>query len=43
MAANACAVADFNADGRPDIACIDAGRLKWYENQGPAKPVPQPK
>jgi hypothetical protein len=43
MAANACAVADFNADGRPDIACIDAGSLKWYENQGPAKPVPQPK
>jgi hypothetical protein len=43
MAANACAVADFNADGRPDIACIDAGRLKWYENMGPAKPVQQPK
>jgi hypothetical protein len=43
MAANACAVADFNADGRPDIACIDAARLKWYENLGAAKPAQQPK
>ncbi len=34
MAAAACAVADFNNDGRPDIACIDSTRLKWYENIG---------
>jgi hypothetical protein len=33
MAAAACAVADLNADGRPDIACIDSTRLKWYENR----------
>jgi hypothetical protein len=41
MAAAACAVADFNADGRPDIACIDSTRLKWYENLGASKPAPQ--
>jgi hypothetical protein len=33
MGAAACAVADLNADGRPDIACIDSTRLKWYENR----------
>ncbi len=43
MAAAACTVADFNADGRPDIACIDSTRLKWYENLGASKPAPQPK
>ena len=34
MGAAACAVADLNRDGRPDIACIDSTRLKWYENAG---------
>jgi hypothetical protein len=30
----ACAVADLNGDGSPDIACIGATTLKWYENLG---------
>jgi hypothetical protein len=30
----ACAVAGLNADGSPDIACIGATTLKWYENLG---------
>jgi hypothetical protein len=38
IAANACTVADFNGDHRPDIACIGGAtaNLKWYENLGPA-------
>jgi hypothetical protein len=32
MGAAACAVVDLNGDARPDIACIDGTRLKWYEN-----------
>ncbi len=36
MGAAACAVADLNGDGRPDIACIGSAtaNLKWYENLG---------
>src|SRR5207247_850325 len=39
MAASSCAVADLNADGRPDIVCIGSAtaNLKWYENKGPKK------
>ena len=33
MGAAACTVVDLNGDGRPDIACIDSSRLKWYENR----------
>ena len=35
MGAAACAVADLNGDGRPDIACIGTAgaNLKWYENR----------
>ncbi len=34
MGAAACAVADFNGDGKLDIACIGSAtaNLKWYEN-----------
>jgi hypothetical protein len=36
IAAAGCAIADLNADGRPDIACIGSAtaNLKWYENLG---------
>jgi hypothetical protein len=36
MGAAACAVADLNGDGWPDIACIGTAgaNLKWYENLG---------
>jgi hypothetical protein len=39
MAASSCAVADLNADGRPDIVCIGSAtaNLKWYENKAPKK------
>jgi hypothetical protein len=39
IAANACAVADLNGDGRTDIVCIggSTANLKWYENKGPVK------
>jgi len=33
MGAAACAIADLNGDRRPDVACIDSTRLKWYENR----------
>ena len=33
MAAAACITADINGDGRVDLACIDATRLKWYESK----------
>ena len=42
MPTAACAVADFNNDGRPDLACIGATSLKWYENLGgPSSPSPR--
>ena len=34
MGAAACVALDLNGDKRPDVACIDATRLKWYENVG---------
>src|SRR5262249_54867089 len=36
MAAAGCTAADFNGDGRIDIACIGTAtaNLKWYENLG---------
>lgn len=35
MAAAGCAVADLNADARPDVVCIGTAtaNLKWYENR----------
>lgn len=38
MAAAGCAVADLNADRRPDIVCIGTAtaNLKWYENRSRA-------
>ena len=34
MGASGCAIADVNADGRPDVICIGSrtANLKWYEN-----------
>ncbi len=37
LPAAACAVADMNGDGKPDIVCIGGTTLKWYENMGPPK------
>jgi hypothetical protein len=39
ISAAACAIADLNGDGRPDIACIGSAtaNLKWYENLGSAR------
>lgn len=39
IAAAACAVADLNADGKLDVACIGSAttNLKWYENLGRQK------
>ena len=36
MGASGCAVADMNADGRPDVICTGSrtANLKWYENAG---------
>jgi hypothetical protein len=38
VSAAACAVADLNNDGRPDITCIGSAtqNLKWYENLTPS-------
>lgn len=37
MGASGCAIADLNADERPDVICIGSrtANLKWYENAGP--------
>ena len=39
MAAAGCAVADLNADMRPDVVCIGTAtaNLKWYENRIPPR------
>ena len=39
IAAAACAIADLNSDGKPDVACIGSAtaNLKIYENQGTMK------
>ncbi len=44
MAAAGCAVADLNADQRPDVVCIGAAtaNLKWYQNRGRRLERPSP-
>jgi hypothetical protein len=37
MGAASCAVADLNADHKPDIVCISSTTLKWYENTASRK------
>lgn len=39
ISAAACAIADLNGDGKPDVACIGSAtmNLKWYENIGTKK------
>src|SRR6185436_4425778 len=39
MAAAGCAVADLNADKKPDVVCIGTAtaNLKWYENRIPPR------
>ncbi|HSW49472.1 MAG TPA: FG-GAP-like repeat-containing protein [Bryobacteraceae bacterium] len=34
MPAAACAAADLNGDGLPDLTCIGGSSLKWYESLG---------
>lgn len=40
VAAASCVAADFNGDGRPDLACIGSStaNLVWYENRGATAP-----
>jgi hypothetical protein len=42
MAGAGCAIADLNADRRPDVVCIGTAtaNLKWYENRSPASAGP---
>jgi len=40
MGPAACTLADLSGDGSPDIACIGATTLKWYENLRGAGPRP---
>jgi hypothetical protein len=37
MPAAACAAADLNGDGRPDLVCTGGSSLKWYENMVTAR------
>jgi hypothetical protein len=37
MAAASCVATDLNGDGKPDLACIDGSRLRWYENLSPKR------
>jgi hypothetical protein len=38
LPASSCATTDLNADGRPDLACLGASTLKWYENPATQRP-----